>query len=451
MKIRSALLVAAAANSLIVGAAQAASHKPHAHAAPSADRQLLAQVKALQAEVAALRGEVETQKTAQTATQAQIENTQSVLQSTKTQVQAVETQVVANPPVTKEQVHTQIASAIDKEHHNDKMYFKGITITPGGFLELAGIYRDHFQGNDISSSFSIPFPNNRASHTSEGRLTARQSRLSFLAEGSVNPHVKLGMYGEFDFQGGAQTANSNQSNSYNPRIRVLYGTADWNWGDQGWHLLAGQSWSLLTTNAKGISPRTELAPPQIDAQYIPGFAWARQPGIRLAGDFLDHKLWIAVAAENPQTTFGGTVPANVTNNQGAGTGFDASNTLSLNHLPDGIAKVAYDTHIGANAVHVEGFGMVRSFNAHLNGAGNNSATGYGYGGSIVAQIVPGLLDAEFSGIGGKGIGRYGSAGLPDVTFSADGQIHPLNEFMLLGGATLHATKMLDIFTRSLRA
>ena len=96
-------------------------------------------------------------------------------------------------------------------------------------------------------------------------------------------------------------------------------------------------------------------------------------------------------------------------------------------------------------MHVEGFGLVRSFNAHLNGAGNNSATGYGYGGSIVAQIIPGLLDAEFSGIGGKGIGRYGSAGLPDVTFSADGQIHPLNEFMLLGGATLHATKMLDIY------
>ena len=261
MKIRSALLVAAAANSLIAGAAQAASHKPHAHAAPSADRQLLAQVKALQAEVSALRGEVETQKTAQTATQAQIENTQSVLQSTKTQVQAVETQVSANPPVTKEQVHTQIASAIDKEHHNDKMYFKGITITPGGFLELAGIYRDHFQGNDISSSFSIPFPNNRASHTSEGRFTARQSRLSFLAEGAVNPHVKLGMYGEFDFQGGAQTANSNQSNSYNPRIRNLYGTIDWSEGDHGWHLLAGQNWSLLTTNAKGIiaAQRTDSA------------------------------------------------------------------------------------------------------------------------------------------------------------------------------------------------
>ncbi|NIJ33316.1 hypothetical protein [Sphingomonas oligoaromativorans] len=445
MKLRSALLAAAAANILVAGAAGAATaHKPR-HKAPAGDQQLQAQVKALREEVEALRSEIGAQKNSQVATQAQVDSTNNALQATRTEVQAVQTQVAATLPVTREQVNTQIASAIDKEHHNSKLYFKGITITPGGYLELAGIYRQHFQGNDISSSFSIPFPNNRASHTSEGRFSARQSRLSFLAEGAVNPHVQLGMYGEFDFQGGAQTANSNQSNSYNPRIRTLYGTIDWNEGDHGWHLLAGQNWSLLTTNAKGITPRAELTPPQIDAQYVPGFAWARQPGIRLAGDFLDHKLWIAVAAENPQTTFAGTVPPNVTNNQQAGSGFDSANTLSLNHLPDGIAKIAYDTHIAGNAVHVEGFGLVRSFDAHLNGAGNNSATGYGYGGSIVAQIVPGVLDAQFSGIGGKGIGRYGSAGLPDVTFSADGRIHPLNEFMLLGGATLHATRMLDLY------
>jgi hypothetical protein len=448
MKIRYVLLAAAAASAVMPGAASAAVKKVHHRHAPSADAQLLAQVKALQAEVASLRGEVESQKTAQTAATTQIETTQGALQATQAQVQAVQTQVAATPPVTPDQVNSQIATAIDKEHHNDKLYFKGITITPGGFLELAGIYRDHFQGNDISSSFSIPFANNRASHTSEGRFSARQSRLSFLAEGKASPNVTLGMYGEFDFQGGAQTANSNESNSFNPRIRNLYGTIDWNEGDHGWHLLAGQNWSLVTMNTKGITPRNELPPPEVDAQYVPGFAWARQPQIRIAGDFLDHRLWIAASAENPATEDpAGTVPSSVTFNQAAGSGFDKANNLSLNHVPDFVGKVAYEADIAGHSLHLEGFGLYRTFSNHLNNSStNNNTNGFGYGGGVVLQLVPKLIDLEFSGMGGKGIGRYGSAGLPDVTFSSDGRIHAIDEFMLLAGATVHATKRLDLYT-----
>lgn len=447
MKVRNALLAAVAVNSVCAGVAAAATHKIHHRAAPSENLQLLAQVKMLQGEVESLRSEVESQKTTQTATVARIDTTESALQSTRTQVQVVQTQIAAAPPVSHEQVDTQIASAIDKEHHNDKFYFKGITIQPGGFLELAGIYRDHFQGNDISSSFSIPFANNRASHTAEGRFTARQSRLSFLAQGNPNKDVLLSMYGEFDFQGGAQTANSNQSNSYNPRIRNLYATIDWNRGDYGIHLLAGQNWSLATMNSKGITPRNETPPPEVDAQYVPGFVWARQPQVRLTGDFLDHKLWVAVSAENPATiTPAGTIPTSVTYNQAAGSGFDSANSLSLNHVPDVIGKVAYEADIGGHALHIEGFGLYRTFSNHLNDTDENGAThGYGYGGGISFQVIPTLLDVQLSGIDGKGIGRYGTSGLPDVSFSADGKEHALKEYMLLAGATLHATKRLDLY------
>jgi hypothetical protein len=446
MKIRAVLLATATAHVLLAGAAEAAPRK-HARpaAAKSANAQLLEEVKALRAEVTSLRNEVETQKTAQRATTARVEDTQSALQSTQTQVQAVQAQVVSTPPVTTQQVNTQIASAIDKEHHNSKLYFKGISITPGGFIEMAGIYRQHFQGNDIASNFSIPFPNNRPSHVAEGRFSARQSRLSFLAQGDVNKNVTLGMYGEFDFQAGAQTANSNQSNSFNPRIRNLYGTIDWNEGDYGVHLLAGQNWSLLTLQSQGITPRAEQIPPQIDAQYIPGYAWTRQPGFRIAADFLDHKLWIAASAENPQTTFAGTVPANITNNAPAGMGFDSANTLSLNHVPDFIGKVAYEANIAGHGVHLEGFGIARSFDSHFNGDGNGSAHSFGYGGSAIVQVVPTVLEAQVSAFTGKGIGRYGSAGLPDVTFSGDGRIHPIQETMLFGGMTLHASKALDLY------
>lgn len=450
MKIRNALLAAVAINSVCAAMADAATHKARHHNAPSANSQLLAQVKALQAEVQSLRGEVEGQKTAEVATTARIDTAESALQTTQTQVQAVQTQIAAAPPVSKEQVHTEIASAIDKEHHNDKFYFKGITIQPGGFLELAGIYRDHFQGNDISSSFAVNFPNSHQYYQHEGRFTARQSRLSFLAQGNPNKAVTLSMYGEFDFQGAAQTANSNGSNSYNPRIRNLYGTIDWNRGAYGLHLLAGQNWSLVTMQSKGITPRAEVTPPQIDAQYIPGFAWARQPGVRLTADFLDHKLWLAVAAENPQnntTVAVGTTGATEVSSQTGGSGFNSVVNNSFNDLPDFIGKVAYEGNIAGHSLHLEGFGIARKFNERLltGTASNNDVNTFGYGGSINLQVVPKMLDAQFSYMGGKGIGRYGSAGLADVAYSSDGRIHPIKETMMLAGLTLHATKALDLY------
>lgn len=468
MKTRIALLAAVAVNSLALSGAQAATTKHHPaakhHAAPSANAELLAQVKALREQVQTMRSEMDAQKVTQVTTQEQV-------QATQAQVQQVQTQVAATPPVTQDQVKTQIASAFDKEHHNDKFYFKGITITPGGFLEAAGIYRSNFQGDDIASSFNVPFPSqSHASHASEGRFSARQSRVSLLAQGKVNEHTLLSMYGEFDFQGGAQTSNSNQSNSYVPRIRNLYGTIDWNNAGYGIHVLAGQNWSLLTLQGKGMSPRSEVTPPQVDAQYVPGFAWARQPGVRVTADFMDHKLWLGLAAENPQTTFGGTgVPAGITSailgngstntttgNQANPTGSfqqfynGVGSSLSLNHVPDFIGKAAYEADVGGHTLHVEGFGIYRTFSERLDGTAtvvgsNHSVHSWGYGGSVNLQVVPKLLDAQFSYVGGRGIGRYGSAGLADTTFDAAGNIHPIKEHMLLAGATLHATKALDFY------
>ncbi len=443
MRIRTLLLAAAATGAIAASGASAAA--PKARHSGVTNQQLLDEVNELKAEVAELRAQNGNQAAAQNATQAQVAETQQQVQAVAASSAQQQQQIAAMPAAIQTQVAQATDKAAEKAHHADKFYFKGLTITPGGFLEMAGIYRSAFQGNDLASSFAIPFPNNRAAHTSEGRFSARQSRLSFLAEGQVSQSVKLSMYGEFDFLGGAQTANSNESNSYNPRIRNVYGTIDWNQGDHGWHLLAGQNWSLVTLNSKGITPRNERMPPQIDAQYIPGFTWARQPQIRLTGDFLDHKLWIAVSAENPATTFGGTIPGNVTATQSAGSGFDAANSLSLNSTPDFVGKVAYEANLGGHSLHIEGLGLARSFKAHLNGAGNVDAHGYGVGGGAILQVLPGLLDVQFSGLSGKGIGRYGSTQLPDVTFDANGDIHPVHEYMMLAGATVHATKMLDLY------
>jgi hypothetical protein len=467
MKYSSALLAAVAAGCIIapIAGAQAAPARHHRPLHPAAARSathpgdsalLREQVSQLQAEVASLHQEVVAQRQSQASTQAEVTQTTA-------QVGALHEQIAAAPPaVTPEIVQGQIASAIDTEHKKPYVQFKGIKITPGGFLEAAGIYRQHNMSSDVASNFStIPFRNASSGATSEGRFSARQSRLSFLAEGKPNPNTTLSMYGEFDFLGAAQTANSNQSNSYQPRVRNLYATMDWNKGDTGWHILAGQNWSLVTMTTMGITPRTEASPGVIDAQYVPGFAWARQPQFRLTGDFADHHLWVAVSVENPQTTFAGTVPAIVTSYDnlagasgsatvagGGGSLFNSANKLSTNGTPDFVGKVAYQGKVNGHDLHLEAFALDRTFTAHIDAAGvgsNVNKRGYGFGGGAMLQVVPKLLDAQFSGMWGKGIGRYGTSGLADIAFDANGNIHPVEEFMLLGGATLHATRMLDIY------
>jgi hypothetical protein len=254
------------------------------------------------------------------------------------------------------------------------LFFSNVSITPGGFFELASITRSHFIGADIATPFgNIPFANIPSSHTGEFHFSARRSRAALLVRGDVNPATHLAGYGEFDWLGAAQTANSNQTDSYNLRIRHLYMTVD---NDEfGAHLLAGHAFTLATMNIIGILPRKEDTPIVIEDQYVPGFVWARQDQIRVVKDF-DEKLWFALSAEQPATTFSGTAPTvpTVINvlpcviappvGQGTivgGSLFNSINPLSLNQMPDIIGKVAWDPTIADRTIHMEAFGIFRQF------------------------------------------------------------------------------------------
>ena len=75
-------------------------------------------------------------------------------------------------------------------------------------------------------------------------------------------------------------------------------------------------WSLATQNRVGILNGTENTPLTIDAQYVAGFNWARQPAIRWVQDW-NKVAWFAVSVELPQTNFvgngnGDVVPATFT-------------------------------------------------------------------------------------------------------------------------------------------
>src|SRR5258708_40009119 len=64
------------------------------------------------------------------------------------------------------------------------IHFKGITITPGGFLAAESVYRNRALGADINTPFnSINFPGAGQNGLSEFYGSGRQSRVSMLAEG----------------------------------------------------------------------------------------------------------------------------------------------------------------------------------------------------------------------------------------------------------------------------
>jgi len=175
-----------------------------------------------------------------------------------------------------------------------------INVTLGGFLAMESLYRSRSETADIGSSFNgVPFSNQPTAHMSELRGSARQSRLSLLVQGDADADTHLAAYYEMDFLGGAQTANSNESNSFNLRIRNIYTTIDWD--SLGLEILAGQNWSLATLNSKGITPRNEVPPATIDAQYVVGFNWARQPQIRIVKNW-DKQFWLALSVDAAQFT-----------------------------------------------------------------------------------------------------------------------------------------------------
>ncbi len=347
-----------------------------------------------------------------------------------------------------------------------KFYLNGITITPGGFLAMEGVWRSRDQGADIGD---VPFGgilplSSSLAHTNELRLTARQSRVSALIQGNVNPATVVSGYYEMDFLGAANSANSNESNSYNPRIRHIYATVDWN--DIGFHILAGQTWSLATLQGKGITPRNEITPLTIDAQYVAGFTWTRQPGIRLTKNFGD-SVWLAASAEMPQTagiagcgavTAGVAVlPSGVTAlcNQASGGGglLNSTTTYSLNHIPDIIAKGVWEPTVADRRLHLGLFGMYTDLYDRVYPGGaigvpggvNRDTAGWGIGSDVIVPIMPKLVDLTGSALYGRGIGRYGSGGLSNATFNPDGSLDPLPEVMFLGGVTVHATPQLELY------
>ena len=69
----------------------------------------------------------------------------------------------------------------------------------------------------------------------------------------------------------------------------------------------------------------------------------------------------------------------------------------------------------------------------------------GGGAGAVLPIVPKLLDFQADFLTGNGIGRYGSAGLLDVTVKPTGVLAPIPEIQALVGLVGHPAPQLDLY------
>ncbi len=326
----------------------------------------------------------------------------------------------------------------------------GLTLQLGGFVAAEGVFRSRNESTSIGTNFNaIPFVQSQTNHEPEFRETAQQSRLSMLAHGDVSPTEHVEGYVETDFLGAAPTANSNESNSYNLRLRLFYASYDND--DLGLHALAGQSWSLATLYRVGVTPHQEDVPYTIDAQYVPGFTWARQPQFRIAKDF-GGKYWLAASFETPQTVYSLGTATNTTGNRGtvnytnAGVSqLDPNANYSTDIAPDVIVKAAADPGYG----HYEVFGIAKFAQDRVSFLGtgtNNTRFGGGVGGGTILPIIGNNLAFQASALAGYGIGRYGSGQLPDATIGPSGAPDLLPEVQALIGLTGHPVPTVDLYS-----
>ncbi|HMK31613.1 MAG TPA: hypothetical protein VK473_18160 [Terriglobales bacterium] len=343
------------------------------------------------------------------------------------------------------------------------IHYKGITITPGGFIEFATVFRTRNENasvNSASGDFNIPLDGTTNAKMSEFRFDARQSRLSVLAEGKIGT-TKASGYFEMDFLGAAPTSNENQSNSFVFRQRQLWAQVEF---PNGVSMLGGQAFTLFTLNRRGIDPRGVFLPMTINAQYMIGYDWARQPGFRITKNF-HNRTWAAFSIENPSTVLNasGVTIAGVTGATPAGNippifGFNTSpnatspngnfvlnntpgaNGVSTNVAPDVIGKLVFEPGFG----HWEIKGMARFFRDRFRG-NNDTNVGGGLGGAAIIPVVKTKLDLVAEALWGNGIGRYGSGGGIDVTLRPDGTIRPIRAYHTLLGPEAHVGKKLDIY------
>lgn len=418
----------------------------------------------VQQQVNALQSTANRAQTSAAAAEACCKSNEDALASLRTNVGTVQTTATAtaNSLVADEKRISALESPL-------AIKYKGITITPGGFISANANWRKNNQNLDNFGGFNaLPFDGSSNAHLGELRFTGRYTRLSLLAQGKFG-RSNVQAYYEMDFEGAAQTANETTTNSFQPRIRELWANVD---APGGVSFAGGQTWSLITANRTGVGPRGLMLPAHISASLVVGWHYTRQGGFRVykKWDLSDKKkLYLAFAAEEAQTTAAGSIPAGFTMwgtqgrpvvSQGSSAncagdtvtaGLAPCSTfaagLSINAAPDLIGKVAFEPGWGHFEIGILGRffrdRVALTSNAGLASSGTNHTTpGGGVSINAVLPVVAKKVDIVVNTLGGRGIGRY-SPNTTDVTIRPDGTLQPLLGYSGAIGIETHPTPKVD--------
>ena len=329
---------------------------------------------------------------------------------------------------------TQLASPEDTPDSPLQLRIGGAYITPVGFMDFTGIWRNKETGSDIATNFGgIPYGGGYQDHTSESRFTSQNSRMGFRVDAMVH-HAHVLAYMEADFLGAsaANVAVSTNSNTLRERLYWL------DVREGALELLAGQTWSLITPNRTGISPLPgDLFYTQnLDINYQAGIVTGRIPELRGVYHASTH-LAFAVALDSPEQYIGGSSGGGLVTLPGslsalAGTQLDngAANLGVPNPAPDVIAKLAFDA---GKRFHFEVGGVERQFRIWAPTTGATS-TATGLGGFLNFNVEPfegfRLLFNNYYSEGG---GRYMLGQAPDVIVTAGGNLQTVQSGSTVDG------------------
>jgi hypothetical protein len=307
--------------------------------------------------------------------------------------------------------------------------------TPLGFVDLTNVVRSTDVGSGIGTTFnSIPFNNASSGNLSESRMSLQNSRLGLRVDSNVLGADIIG-YFETDFLGNAAGSLVQTSNADTLRLRLAW--VDMRKGKL--EVLAGQSWSLLTPNRKGISPLPGdiFYSQDMDTNYQVGLTWTRAPQLRLGVHFNDNVAW-AISFENPEQYIGNGIeilPQTAALATAVGTEFNSTTQTSAvpNLHPDIISKIAFDGGPAGHAMHLEVAGLYRTFQSY-NPVTNTKFYKAAAGGSVNfnLELAPGFhfIANTFASDGG---GRYIFGMGPDLIVRPDGSISPVHAYSGIGG------------------
>jgi hypothetical protein len=321
-------------------------------------------------------------------------------------------------------------------------------VVPIGFMDLTSVWRDKNAGSSMGSNFgSVPYNNSQNGNLSEFRFSPQNSRIGFRIDGDWKGTHFIG-YNEFDFNG---TSASNgivvNNGAFVPRLRLFW--VDARKGKV--EFLAGQSWSLLTPNRKGLSalPGDLFYTQVVDINYVAGLTWTRQPGMRVIFHPND-KVTFGLSAEQPDQYGGGSAGGSTITAPTAGpfttvinsssSQIDTSASLTVNGQsilaqptvsPDFIAKVAFDPN---SRFHIDLAGLESNFkivnpsilSQHFGKTGGGVELGWN------VELFKGfrLINTDYWSDGG---GRYLFGQAPDLIVRGDGSLSLIHSGGFIGG------------------